>query len=192
MLISLVGLSGSGKSYISELLCSYNERIIHLDIDKIAHKALQEEQIKNQLINTFGPSILENNEVSRKKIASIVFNSREAMEFYNNLIWQYEEQSIDAFIALHPNNIIILDWLLLPMTKYFKQSDIRVLITAPLDTRMSRAMARDNITAEKFLERDANAPKINVADFEYIINNVDFTTTKKEVEKIYDKSLIHR
>lgn len=192
MLISLVGLSGSGKSYIARLLCSYNKHILHLDIDKIAHEALKEEQIKNKLVSIFGSSILEENEISRKKIGNIVFTSKEAMELYNQLIWQYEEKKIDEFIALHPHNIIILDWLLLPMTKYFMQSDLRVLITAPLDMRMSRAMERDNITAEKFLKRESAAPKLNEFDYEYIINNIDLKTTKKEVGKIYGKSLIHR
>lgn len=192
MVICLVGLSGSGKSYVSRLLCNYNERFIHLDVDKLGHEALQDFQIKEKLIEIFGNSILDGDVISRSKLGHIVFNSAEAMEFFNNLVWQYEEAKIDEFIALHPHNIIILDWLLVVKTKYFKNSDFRILVTAPKDVRMARAMARDNITAEKFLERDKNAPSINPDDFEYVINNVNLEYTKKEVEKIYDKSIVHR
>ena len=38
MIISIVGLSGSGKSFISKTLESYNHHIMHIDVDKIGHK----------------------------------------------------------------------------------------------------------------------------------------------------------
>ncbi|MDE5888714.1 MAG: hypothetical protein K2H20_01705, partial [Bacilli bacterium] len=115
-----------------------------------------------------------------------------AMNILTDLTWSYMERVIDEFISSHPNSIILLDWLLLPKTKYFALSDLRVLITAPLDVRMKRAISRDGITEEKFLNREANAPEINPDNFEYIINNIDFEYTKKKVDEIYDKSIIHR
>lgn len=192
MLISLVGLSASGKSYISTLLKNYNKRIEHLDIDKIGHQALLDPEIKKSLVTNFGTSILEDNNIVRSRLSAIVFNSKEAMDILTELTWQYMEHVIDEFISTHKNSIILLDWLLLPKTKYFAQSDLRVLITAPLEMRMQRAIARDGITEEKFLSREANAPTIDESQFEYVINNVDFEYTKKKVDEIYDKSIIHR
>lgn len=192
MLISLVGLSASGKSYISTLLKNYNKRIEHLDIDKIGHQALLDPKIKKSLVTNFGTSILEDNNIVRSRLSAIVFNSKEAMDVLTELTWQYMEHVIDEFISTHKNSIILLDWLLLPKTKYFAQSDLRVLITAPLEMRMQRAIARDGITEEKFLSREANAPTIDESQFEYVINNVDFEYTKKKVDEIYDKSIIHR
>lgn len=192
MLISLVGLSSSGKSYISNLLKNYNQRIEHLDIDKIGHQALLDSNIKRKLVNHFGPNILEDNQIVRARLSEIVFNSKEAMAILTELTWQYMEQVIDNFISTHQNSIIILDWLLLPKTKYFAQSDLRVLVTAPFEVRMQRAIKRDGITKEKFLSREANAPTIDESKFEYIINNVDLEYTKKKVDEIYDKSIIHR
>lgn len=192
MLISLVGLSASGKSYISTLLKNYNKRIEHLDIDKIGHKALLDPEIKKSLVANFGTDILEDNNIVRSRLSAIVFNSKEAMDILTELTWKYMERIIDEFISTHQTSIILLDWLLLPKTKYFAQSDFRVLITAPLEIRMKRAIARDGITKEKFLSREANAPTIDESQFEYIINNVDFEYTKKKVDEIYDKSIIHR
>lgn len=192
MLISLVGLSASGKSYISNLLKSYNKRIVHLDIDKIGHQALLDSEIKEKLVHYFGQSILENNYIVRSKLSSIVFNSKDAMSILTDLTWSYMEKVIDNFILSHPNNIILLDWLLLPKTKYFAESDLRILITAPLEVRMKRAIARDGITEEQFMSRETNAPEINQDNFEYIINNIDYEYTKKKVDELYDKSIIHR
>lgn len=192
MLISLVGLSASGKSYISNLLKSYNQRIEHIDIDKIGHQALLDPDIKKELVAHFGTSILENNNIVRSRLSVIVFNSKEAMDILTELTWSYMERVIDDFIVNHPNSIIILDWLLLPKTKYFAQCDLRILITAPFEVRMQRAISRDGITEEKFLSREANAPELYPEYFEYVINNVDFEYTKRKVDEIYDKSIIHR
>lgn len=192
MVICLVGLSASGKSYISNLLCEYNPKIVKLDIDKIGHQATEDEDIKKELVESFGTSIINDGRIVRSNLSAIVFNSEEAMSKLTDITWGYMERVIDKFIAENPNKIVVLDWLLLPKTKYFKESDLRILVTAPLDIRMNRAIQRDGITEEKFLRREANAPQLNEEDFEYIINNVDLDKTKKEVGKIYDKSIVHR
>lgn len=192
MVICLVGLSASGKSYISQLLCQYNDRIVTIDVDKIGHRATDDEEIKNKLVEAFDTSIIMEGKIYRPKLSEIVFSSEDAMKILTDLTWGYMEREIDSFIENNPNKIIILDWLLLPKTKYFKSSDLRILVTAPLEVRMQRAIQRDGITEEKFLSREANAPQINSEDFEYVINNTDLEKTKEEVGKIYDKSIIHR
>lgn len=106
MIISLVGLSGSGKTTIAKLLCSYNEKIIHLDIDKIAHEVLKIKEVKQKLIAVFGSSITqENNEINRSKLGNIVFASQEYMEILSNITWSYMEKIIDEFIESHPQHL---------------------------------------------------------------------------------------
>lgn len=192
MLISLVGLSGSGKTYISNLLTSYNPKIIHLDIDKIGHDIYNNQTVVNNLIKSFGKKVIKDGKVNRKALGSIVFSSKEAMQMLEEITWSEMEKQIDMFIENNPNKIIILDWLLLPKTKYFKKSDLRILITAPYETRMTRAITRDSITEEEFKKRDNAAPTLNEADFNYIINNDNLEKTQEEVRLIYDKSIIHR
>ena len=101
-------------------------------------------------------------------------------------------QEIDRIIEENKNRIILLDWLLLPKTKFFFQSDFRILVKAPLDIRMERSTKRDNITKQKFLERELSAPNIDESQFEYIIENIDLEQTQERVKNIYDKSIIHR
>lgn len=192
MLISLVGLSGSGKTYISKLLTSYNSKIIHLDIDKIGHDIYNNQIVVDNLINSFGKKVIKEGRVNRKELANIVFSSKEAMQLLEEITWREMEKQIDTFIENNPNKIIILDWLLLPKTKYFKKSDLRILITAPYKTRMKRAINRDSITEEEFKKRDNAAPTLNEEDFNYIINNNNLEKTQKEVRLIYDQSIIHR
>ena len=192
MIISIVGLSGSGKSLIARTLESYNQHILHVDIDKIGHSSHHDPMVKQKLINTFGEDILTNGEIDRKKLGHIVFNSKEAMQQLEYITWSFMEQQIDQIINNNPNKIILLDWLLLPRTKFFYTSDIRLLVTAPLEVRMERAIKRDRITKKTFLERESSAPEIDETQFEYIINNVNLLETQERVKSIYDKSIIHR
>ncbi len=192
MIISIVGLSGSGKSYIARTLETYNSRILHIDIDKIGHKSHQDPHVKQNLIKTFGKAILTNGEIDRKKLGQIVFKSSKVMQQLENITWSFMEQEIDRIIEENTNRIILLDWLLLPKTKFFFQSDFRILVKAPLDIRIERSIKRDSITKEKFLEREESAPNIDESQFEYIIENIDLEQTQERVKSIYDKSIIHR
>lgn len=192
MLISLVGLSGSGKTRISNILTSYNSKIIHLDIDQIGHSIYNNQEVINNLLKEFGPSVITKNKVNRKELGNIVFTSPESMKVLEQITWSEMEKQIDTFIQNNPNKIIILDWLLIPKTKYFFQSDLRILVTAPYETRMNRAIKRDGITEEDFKKRDNAAPTINKENFNYIIENIDLQKTEEEVKLIYDKSIIHR
>lgn len=192
MLISIVGKSNSGKSYISRTLMNYSKHIHVLDIDKIGHEVLTHEDVILKLVEAFGSSILENGRVVRKRLSKIVFNSSIAMDKLTDITWEAMEKIIDAFILAHEEEIVILDWLLLPKTKYFNLSDFRILVTASYETRLKRAIIRDNITKEAFDSRDNAGLDFNPNDFTYVINTEDEKNVEKEVRLIYDKSIVHR
>ena len=192
MIICIVGKSGSGKSYITSLLKSYSNKIVNLDIDKIAHFVLKLDEVKDELIKSFGNDILDENNISRKKLGNIVFDSKDKMEILSNITWKYMEIIIDNFISKNQNKIIILDYLLLPKTKYFQNCDIRILIDAPFDVRMKRVLERDKITEEQFILRDKNGLNFDNIKFDYVIKNDDKYKIKRKVRDIYDKSIIPR
>ena len=192
MIISIVGLSGSGKSFIASILQNYNQRIIHLDIDKVGHNIYSNPKVIEEMIQEFGTEIMKDGLINRKKLGQIVFSSSQKMQRLEDITWYYMQQEIDEFINDNQDKIILLDWLLLPKTKYFKTSDLRILISASYETRLNRAMKRDQITEKKFALRNQAAPIIDETQFEYIINNEELTKTEEEVRKIYDKSIIHR
>lgn len=192
MIISIVGLSGSGKSFIASILQNYNPRIIHLDIDKVGHNIYSNPKVIEEMIQEFGTEIMIDDQINRKRIGKIVFNSSQKMKRLEDITWYYMQQEIDEFITDNQDKIILLDWLLLPKTKYFKTSDLRILITASYATRLNRAMKRDQITEKEFALRNQAAPIIDETQFEYIIHNEELTKTEEEVRNIYDKSIIHR
>lgn len=135
MIISIVGKSGAGKSTIINRLTEINSRVKHLDIDKIGHYVTDLPTIQEQLVEKFGEDVLKSNKINRKVLGKIVFQKEKNIQILTELTWLKMEELIDNFVEENRNNIIVLDWQLLPKTKYFSQSDLKILITAPLEVR---------------------------------------------------------
>ena len=99
MIIGICGKSGSGKTTLANEIIKLTEnKAIHLDIDKVGHRSLLLPNVKEKLVNSFGNSILKKDMVDRKKLAKIVFNSKEAMNKLTDITWKYMQIEIDNFL----------------------------------------------------------------------------------------------
>ena len=56
------------------------KRGVHIDVDKIAHKVLLKDEVKEELVKIYGKKIIQMNEVERKYLREIVFQSRNEMK----------------------------------------------------------------------------------------------------------------
>lgn len=184
MMIGICGKSGCGKSTLARRIIEVNPNAIHLDIDKIGHKALTDETAKEKLISRYGIKLLKDNNIDRKKLSAIVFNSKDEMDFLTEVTWEYMQKEIDKFIEENKEKIIILDWLLLPKSKYFDKCDIRILLDVPYEIRKKRAMKRDNITEIAFDSREKASLEYDKNNFHYIFQNSDDEEIKRLVIKL--------
>ena len=151
MLITITGASGSGKSSISEYFCSLDKNIVHLNIDTVGHEVLDMPEIKKIISEKFNLKI-ENDKINRKELGDLIFNNHQNMKQLSDITWKAMESLIDNFISENRNKIVILDWILIPKTKYFNISDISILIKSDFNTRMKRATRRDEIDENAFKE----------------------------------------
>ncbi len=196
MLISIVGKSGSGKSTVAKTLTTYDERIFHIDVDKISHYVLTLPEVQERIRTDISYDCVLDNEVQRKTLGKIVFASPKEMQKLTDITWKEMERVIDEQIASHQDKIILLDYILLPKTKYFAQSDLRIWVDAPYEVRLDRvikrAVAAESITPEYFLQRDLSGIDYEERQYDIFIKNINKQETKKEVKKIYEKSIISR
>ena len=181
MIIGICGKSGSGKSTISNYL-KEELRAIHCDIDKVGHNALINEKVKKELIKNYGNDILNGNNIDRKKLGEIVFNSRLEMKKLSDITWKYMQIEIDKFLIDNHDKLIILDWLLLPISKYFEKCDITILLDIPYEIRKERAIKRDNISEDAFNLREKASITYNNSDFDYVFNTNDNENIKRLVK----------
>ena len=171
MIIGICGKSGSGKSTIANQITSRYPNAVHLDIDKMAHKSHKDKEVKQKIINTFSKSILTDNEIDRKKLGRIVFSSKEKMKLLEEITWEFMEREIDNFINENKNKIIILDYILLPLTKYFNKCNVKILLDIPYHIRKQRVLSRDNITEEHFDLRDSASIEYDKNDFDIVLSS---------------------
>lgn len=184
MLIGICGKSGCGKSTLARALMENHENALHLDIDKVGHAVLTIEEVKQELIKSYGESILSEEKIDRKKLGDIVFNSRIEMKNLSDITWKYMQIEIDKFLENNKDKIIILDWLLLPISKYFDMCDIKILLDIPYEVRKERAMKRDNITEEAFDTREKASIDFDKNAFDYVINDNNPEEIRKLVKLI--------
>lgn len=190
MLIGVVGKSGSGKSYLARKLSEYIENSIWVDIDKIGHASLTDNNIKENLVNYFGVKILDNGVIDRKKLSNIVFNNKEALNYLNNLTEGYIKSQINNIILLNKNKTVILDWALLAETEFFELCDIKILVQASKDLRAERVIKRDSVDINKFEAREKASYSYDNLDFDFVLENNEQLDIKRTVNKIYEKSYI--
>jgi dephospho-CoA kinase len=95
--IGLTGGIGSGKSTVAQFLAELGAVII--DLDKVGHEALQQEEVRGQLVRKFGKDILNvSGEVDRTRLGKLVFNNREALARLNRIVHPVIDNMVNARI----------------------------------------------------------------------------------------------
>lgn len=168
MIIGVTGKSGVGKStYAKKYAQDHN--MFYLDIDEIGHKILDDPEIKNQIKEKFGLEVSSND---RKKLGELVFASRNnEMKQLADITWEKMKSIINDYIEFNLVPGIVLDWILLPHTPFFKMCDKKILIKTDEAKRRNRLKQRDNISEEDINLRDNASISYNEEDFDEIINN---------------------
>ncbi len=168
MIVGVTGKSGVGKSTFAKKYAK-EHGYYYLDIDEVGHRVLDDPEVKRQVKEKFG---IEVSSTNRKKLGELVFASRNnEMKELADITWEKMKDIIDRYIKSEEKLGIVLDWILLPHTHYFKMCDLKVLVTAPEELRRERVLKRDNITSEELNLRDNASIKYNENDFDEIIHN---------------------
>lgn len=188
-IIGITGKSGSGKSTLTALL-SQKLQCESVDIDKIGHKATNNEKISQKLCEVFGDEILgKDHKIDRKKLGNIVFSSTEKMDMLTQITWGYMQEILDEILEKEPE-IIILEWALLPIdSKYWEKCDIKILMQSDDTQRKNKVMERDNISEEYFLKRDAGSMDYTAFEFDYVFENDYKTETMNEIVKAVNEDI---
>jgi pantetheine-phosphate adenylyltransferase/dephospho-CoA kinase len=141
MVIGITGGSGTGKSDIANLLGG-----TVIDVDKVYHGLLENnDNLRHELLTAFGTC-------ERRELAGIVFNDESKLHILNGIASKYMADAVRGRLASAVGDVVI-DAAVLFETGLDGDCDVTAAVLARQDVRVSRIMARDNLTLEQAKER---------------------------------------
>src|SRR5690606_26848623 len=185
--IGLTGGIGSGKTTVAGF---FKELRVPVYIADDAGKRLMisSEDVKKDIIALLGPDSYHDNLPDRKYIASQVFNSAEKLEQLNNIIHPAVAEDFLLWKNLQIAKYVIYEAAILFETGGYKKCDAVILVTAPLETRISRLQKRDSSSLAEIEARMQHQwpdeKKRILSQFEII--NTEILKTKEQVQIVHD------
>lgn len=189
MIIGITGSIACGKSLVSNYLREKGYTII--DADKIGHMALENDEVKKQLVNKFGKSILKNNEVNRVTLGKLVFENKENLKELNNIIHPQIRKNISEQIQVHKNEkLVFVDVPLLFEAKFDDLVEKIIVISLDEKIQLERLMNRNSLSKEEAVQRIKSQIPVREKEKlgDYVVDN-SFTqeNTYSQVDRILEK-----
>ena len=189
MIIGITGSIACGKSLVSNYLREKGYTII--DADKIGHMALENDEVKKQLVNKFGKSILKDNEVNRVTLGKLVFENNENLKELNNIIHPQIRKNISEQIQVHKNEkLVFVDVPLLFEAKFDDLVEKIIVISLDEKIQLERLMNRNSLSKEEAVQRIKSQIPVREKEKlgDYVVDN-SFTqeNTYSQVDRILEK-----
>lgn len=183
--IGLTGGIGSGKTTVARIFSDFGVPIYIADDE--ARLLMQSEEIVVAIREIFGSRVFDDSQLNRAKLAAIVFDDAEKLTLLNAIVHPAVQAHFKNWLASHQHyRYVLYEAAILFESGRYKDCDVVITVTAPLEVRIERVMLRDNTTREEILQR-INMQWNDLQRSEksnFIINNIDLIIVKEEIVKI--------
>ncbi|MCX6438305.1 MAG: dephospho-CoA kinase [Actinobacteria bacterium] len=142
LVVGLTGGIGSGKSLAAQFFAELGALVI--DADQLARDAIERgSEGFDELIATFGDSILSNGLVDRRALGELVFTDAEAKTKLEAIIHPIVRKEFEEAVAsLENDQILIYEIPLLFETKAMERFDYIVTVEADMQLRKERLLKK--------------------------------------------------
>ena len=156
ILLGITGGIASGKSIISNILKEKHNAYI-FDADEEAKKLLFTEEISNIVLKIFP----ELETISSESLAKVAFKDKSSQDKLNHIIHpavgKEALKRIEEINELGKHSIFVIDAPLIiegsSYKNYKEKGAVIILVTAPEDIRMERALSRGNFSRDTIQDR---------------------------------------
>ena len=145
MILGITGGTGCGKTTLLNLIRQQDGLV--LDCDAIYHQLLQTDTAMLSAIDARFPGAVEGGMLNRKKLGAIVFADEQALLDLNAITHTAVKQEVMRQLEVKPA-LAAIDAIALFEGGLAELCDVTVAVTAPIDARIARLMARDGISED--------------------------------------------
>ena len=144
-IIGITGGTGCGKTTLLRAIEAKGGLV--LDCDAIYHQLLRTDKAMLTAIEARFPGTVENGELQRKKLGSLVFSDENALLDLNKITHGAVKAEVLRRLKSKPA-LAAIDAIGLFEGGLSELCDVTVAVTAPAEDRVRRLMARDGISEE--------------------------------------------
>ena len=193
ILLGITGGIASGKSVISNILKEKHNAYI-FDADEEAKKLLFTEEISNLVLVAFP----ELETITPESLAKVAFKDKSSQDKLNHIIHpavgKEAVKKIEEINELGHHSIFAIDAPLIiegsSYKNYKEKGALIILVTAPEDIRMERALSRGNLSRDTIQDRMnlqwSDEKKKEYADY-VILNDSSLDKLERNVENLINE-----
>ena len=151
--IGITGSIGAGKSTVAGIFKVLGIPVF--DADATAKNILNTDSVlREQIAATFGSETYKNGLLDKKYLATLVFNNPDQLAKLNALVHPATIAAADKWASRFADRpYIIKEAALLFEAGTYVGLDYIIGVTAPVELRIARVMARDQVSREEVLSR---------------------------------------
>ena len=151
--IGITGGIGSGKSVVSQVLQSLGIPVFDCDAESKRLTAVHP-VIRQQLIALVGPEVFTvNSQLNKQLLVNYLFASAEHVQQVNAIIHPVLKDYFRQWVPAQNAPMVAIESAILFEAGYDDVADTVIMVSAPLEVRIARAMQRDGSTREAVEER---------------------------------------
>ena len=191
LLVALTGGIGSGKSLAGEYLAALGAIVV--DSDQLARAVVERgTPAFDEIVARFGDEILKDGNLDRGKLGELVFSNPAARAELEAITHPRIREALDEIVAsCDPEDVIVNQIPLLVETGGKDRFDYIISITAPLELRRERCIARGmkSYEFEKRVAAQASDEERTAISNHVIDNAGDADALLRAIEELWESEL---
>ena len=167
--IAITGGIGSGKTYVSNMFQERGVPIYNADTEA-KRLMVQDDVIRKELIALVGEEVYQGTELNKPLLASYLFSSAEHVQQINSIVHpRVKADFVEWLKARREYAVAGIESAILFEAGFRDSVDSVIMVSAPEELRLARAMKRDGATEQQIRNRMSaqmnEDEKIKMADF---------------------------
>jgi len=188
--LGITGGIGSGKTSVCRVFSVLGIPVFYTDIE--AKKIMENDKGIIRRINSIaGTNLYSDGTLDRMALAALIFNNYKLLEKVNSLVHPVVFDQFRIWEKEQTAPYVIMEAAILFESGASKLVDRVATVVAPLEERIDRIIARNNLSRQQIDERIKNQmdDKTRISLSDYIINNSEHDMIIPSILKIHEDIL---